>query len=39
MVGHKKVDYILKWTPRKQDRQALLERGLAGSQGQHPQGG
>ncbi len=26
--GHKKVDYILKWNPRKQDRQALLERGL-----------
>lgn len=25
--GHRKTDYILKWNPRKQDRQALLERG------------
>lgn len=26
--GHRKADYILKWNPRKHDRQALLERGL-----------
>jgi hypothetical protein len=25
---HNKADYILKWNPRKHDRQALLERGL-----------
>lgn len=28
MASHKKADYILKWNPRKQDRKALLERGL-----------
>ncbi len=26
--GHKKVDYILKWNPRKQDRASWLARGL-----------
>ncbi len=28
IYGHKKVDYILKWNPRKQDRAAWLARGL-----------
>lgn len=28
LAGHQKIDYILKWNPRKQDRKALLERGL-----------
>ena len=27
-VDHKKVDYILKWNPRRQDLSAWLERGL-----------
>ena len=28
LYPHQKVDYILKWNPRKQDRAAWLERGL-----------